>query len=72
MEEYRGVGRSLWDLMEGQERNIAQLERIGAVMEWRWSLEGEIRKEESRDDVEGSENGSGESQEEGTPSYASC
>ena len=33
MEEYQGVGKSLWDLMEGQERNIAQLERIGAAME---------------------------------------
>ena len=33
MEEYRGVGKSLWDLVEGQERNMAQLERIGAAME---------------------------------------
>jgi len=36
-------------------------------MEWRWSLEGEVRKEESRDDAGGSEDSSGESQEEGTP-----
>jgi len=35
MKEYQGVGRSLWDLVEGQERNMAQLERIGAAMEWR-------------------------------------
>ena len=35
MEEYRGVGKSLWDLVEGQERNMVQLERIGAVMEQR-------------------------------------
>jgi len=35
MEEYQGVGKSLCDLMEGQERNTAQLERIGAAMEWR-------------------------------------
>jgi len=33
--EYRGVGKSLRDLVEGQERNTAQLERIGATMEWR-------------------------------------
>jgi len=33
MEEYRGVGKSLWDLVEGQERNTAQLERIGVAME---------------------------------------
>jgi len=35
VEEYQGVGKSLWDLVEGQERNMAQLERIGAAMEWR-------------------------------------
>ena len=32
VEEYWGVGKSLWDLVEGQERNTAQLERIGATM----------------------------------------
>jgi len=32
MKEYRGVGKSLQDLVEGQERNKAQLERIGAAM----------------------------------------
>jgi len=58
--------------VEGQERNTAQLERIGAAMEQRWGLEGESRKEESGDDVEGSEDGLGESQKEGTPSSASC
>ena len=57
--------------MEGQERNTAQLERIGATMEWRWSSEEAVRKEEGGDDIEGSENGPGESQEEGTPSSAS-
>jgi len=41
------------------------LERIGAVMKWRWnSKESEIK--EDRDDEEGSENGSRESQEKGT------
>jgi len=33
MKEYRGVGKSLWDLVEDQERNTAQLERIGATVE---------------------------------------
>jgi len=50
---------------------MAQLERIGAAIEQRWSLEGEVEKEESRDDVKGSEDGPGESQEEGTPSSTS-
>jgi len=36
VEEYRGVRKSLWDLIEGQERNTAQLERIGAMMKQRW------------------------------------
>jgi len=35
MEEYREVGKSLWDLVEGQERSTAQLEKIGAAMEQR-------------------------------------
>jgi len=51
---------------------MAQLERIGAIIEWRWGSEGAIRKEESRNDAEGSKDGPGESQEEGTPSSASC
>jgi len=33
VEEYQGVGKSLQDLVEGQKRNMAQLERIGAIME---------------------------------------
>jgi len=72
MEEYQGAGKSLQDLVEGQERNTAQLERIGATMEQRWGLEGESGKEEDEDDAEGSEDGPRESQEEGTPSSASC
>jgi len=72
MEEYQEVGKSLWDLVESQERNMAQLERIRAVMEQRWGSKGVIGKEESRDDMEGSEDGPGESQEEGTLSSASC
>jgi len=58
--------------VEGQERNTAQLERIRAVMEWRWASEEESRKEENEGDEEGSKDGPGESQEEGTPSSASC
>jgi len=72
VEEYRGVGKSLQDLVEGQERNTAQLERIGATMEQRWGLEGESGKEENGDDMEGSEDGPRESQEEGTPLSTSC
>jgi len=72
VEEYRGVGKSFQDLVEGQERNITQLERIGAAMERRWGSERAVKKEESGDDTEGSKDGPGESQEEGTLSSASC
>ena len=51
---------------------MAQLERIGTMMEWRWSSEREVGKEESEDDVEGSKNGLREIQEEGTPLSTSC
>ena len=57
--------------MEGQERNTVQLERIGATMERKWSLKGEVRKEENGDNTGGSEDGPRESQEKGTPSSAS-
>jgi len=72
VEEYRGVRKSLQNLVEGQERNTAQLERIGAVMKWRWSLEGVVRKKESGDDTEGSKDGPRESQEKGTLLSTSC
>jgi len=72
VEEYQGVGKSLQDLVEGQERNTAQLERIGAVMEQRWGSEGTVGKEESGNNVVGSEDGPRESQEEETLSCASC
>jgi len=65
MKEYRGVGKSLRDLVEGQER-------IGAPMERRWGSEEESGKEENGDDAEGSEDGPGESQEERTLSSTSC
>jgi len=35
VEKYREVGKSLQNLVEGQKRNMAQLERIGAAMEQR-------------------------------------
>ena len=69
--EYRGVGKSLRDLVEGQKRNTAQLERIGAAIERRWGSEEESGKE-NRDEEERSEDGPGESQKGGTPSSASC
>ena len=68
MKEYRGVRKSLRDLVEGQERNTAQLERIGAVMEQRWGSEEESG---NGDEEERSEDGPGESQEGGNPSSAS-
>jgi len=40
---------------------MAQLERIGAAMEWRWSLGGENGKEESGDEEEGYKDSLGES-----------
>ena len=33
VKEYWGVRKSLQNLVESQERNMAQLERIGAMME---------------------------------------
>ena len=35
VKEYQRVGKSLQNLVEGQKRNTAQLERIGATMEQR-------------------------------------
>ena len=58
MEEYRGVRKSLQNLVEGQERNTAQLERIGATIEQRWGSEEESG---NGDEEEGSEDGSGKS-----------
>ena len=58
--------------MEDQESNTAQLERIEAIMEWRWGLEKESRKEENRDNIEGSKNGPRERQEEETPLSTFC
>jgi len=65
VEEYQGVRQSLQGLVEGQKRNIAQLERIGNMMEWKWSLKGENKKKESGDDEKRSEDSPRESQKEG-------
>jgi len=32
MEEYQGIGKSLWDLVEDQEKNTAQLVRIEVIV----------------------------------------
>jgi len=58
--------------VEGQKRNIAQLERIGAAIKQRWGLERESRKEMNGDEEEGSKEGPRESQEEVTLLSASC
>ena len=50
---------------------MAQLERIGAVMERRWGSEEESGKENG-DKEEGSEDGPRESQEGGTLLSISC
>jgi len=55
--------------VEGQERNTAQLEKIGAAMEQRWGPEEESG---NGDEKERSEDGPGESQEGGTLSSTSC
>ena len=49
VEKYQEVGRLLWNLVEDQKRNTAQLERIRAVLEWRWGSEKENEKEGSED-----------------------
>ena len=51
---------------------MVQLERIGAAIEQRWNSKGEVGKEESGNNAEGSEDGPGESQKEGTLLSASC
>ena len=61
MEKYQGVRKSLQDLVEGQKRNTAQLERIRAAIEQRWGLKGENGKKKSRDEEEGSKDSSKES-----------
>ena len=49
--------------MEGQEKNTAQLAKIGAIIEQRWGL-AEENKKEDRDYEEGSKNGPRKGQRE--------
>ena len=51
---------------------MAQLERIGATMEWRWGLGEESKKKENGGDKERFKDGPRKSQEERTPSSVSC
>ena len=51
---------------------MAQLIKIEAVMEQRWSLEEENKKNESGNEEGGSKDGPGKSQEERTLLSASC
>ena len=66
VKEYWEVGKFFWDLVEGQKRNMTQLERIGTTIEQRWDSERKSGKEKNKNEEEGSEKGSRESQKEGT------
>jgi len=66
--------------VKGQERNIAQLARIRAAVEWRWSSKEDLwssnkedeEEEEEGNNEKGSEERPGENQEEETLSFTSC
>ena len=71
IEEYWSIGKSLQDLVKGQERNTAQLVRIGTIVEWKWDfkedLQGDRKESENkknRDEEEKSKDSPRESQEE--------
>ena len=75
VEEYQGIGKSLQNLVESQERNTAQLARIRAVADVRWDLKedsqdnNEEDKKEYEDDEgddDNSEDGDKEGSKEGT------
>jgi len=40
--EYWGIRKFLQNLVEGQEKNIVQLARIGTVVDQRWSLKKDL------------------------------
>ena len=42
LKDYLGVKKFLWDLVEGQKKNIAQLVRIKAIVNTRWSLKKDL------------------------------
>jgi len=58
--------------VEDQKKNTAQLKRIGAMIEQRWSSERENGKEESGDEEEEFKDGPRESQEKVTLLSVSC
>ena len=71
IEEYWSIGKSLQDLVKGQERNTAQLVRIRTIVEWKWDfkedLQGDRKESENkknRDEEEKSKDSPRESQEE--------
>jgi len=73
VKKYQEVRKSLQNLVKGQERNMAQLEKIKAIVEQRWGSKKGLQSyrkksevEEDRNDEEGSEDGPRESQEERT------
>ena len=42
VKEYKSIEKSLQNIMEDQNRNIAQLVRIGAVVEQRWGSKEDL------------------------------
>ena len=68
--EYWGIRKSLQNLVEGQEKNMAQLARIGAMVDQRQSLKEDLQSRDKESDKEDgdnkkrSEEGPKESQEE--------
>jgi len=42
VEEYQSIRKFLQDLVEGQERNIAQLARIGTVVNQKWDFKEDL------------------------------
>ena len=56
VKEYKSIEKSLQNIMEDQNRNIAQLVRIGTVVEQRWGskkdLQDDGEKSEDKEDKE--------------------
>lgn len=66
--EYQGIRKFLWDLVEGKKRNMAQLARIGAIVDMRQSLKEDLwdskeNKENKKDNSE-DDNNNGEDRDE--------
>ena len=66
--EYQSIRKFLWDLVEGKERNMAQLARIGAMVDMRWSLkenlQGSKENKENKKDNSEDDNNNGEDRDE--------